>query len=91
MIAMVVKVPGKRQNFGWAKFDAEPAALTEVPIYEDLATELASFWGRGSFRHVNLEKKRNFPILRGTACPIQSPVGEIEHFHVHFDRANCET
>jgi hypothetical protein len=70
MIAMVVKVAGKLQNFGRAELDAEPAALAAVPIYEDLATELASFWGRGSFWHVNLEKRRNFPVLRGTASPI---------------------
>jgi hypothetical protein len=57
MVAVVIKVPGKRQNFGRAKLDAEPAALAAVPIYEDLATELARFWGCESFRHVNLEKK----------------------------------
>jgi len=74
MIAVVVEVPGKRQNFGRAEFDAEPATLAVVPIYEDLATELASFWGCGSFRHVNLEKKRYFPNLRGLYVQFEAPL-----------------
>jgi hypothetical protein len=80
VIAVAVEFPGKCQGFGRAKFEAKAAALAAVPIDENLATKLASFCRRRCFRHVNLDKKRNFPTLRGTGCPILGPVGDIEHF-----------
>jgi hypothetical protein len=73
VIAVVVEFPGKSQGFGRAKFDAKTAALAAVPIDENLATKLASSWRRGSLRHVNLDRERNFSTLRGTTCLIMSP------------------
>jgi hypothetical protein len=90
MIAVVVELRRKRQGFGRAEFGAKAAALATVPIDENLATELASFWRRGSLWHVNLDEKRNFPALKGTRCPIPSPSGYTEHFLVHFDRTASE-
>jgi hypothetical protein len=69
MIAVVVELFGKLQNFGRAEFNAEAAALAAIPIDENLATELASFWRRSALRHVNLEKKRDLANVTGTCCP----------------------
>jgi hypothetical protein len=89
MIAVVVEFPGESQGFGRAEFHAEAAALTTIPIDENLPTELASSWRRGSLKHMNLDNKRNFSTLSGTTCPISSPFRDIEHFLVHFDRSAC--
>jgi len=69
MITVVVKLFGKFQNFGWAEFNAKAAALTAIPIDENPATELASFWRRSALRHVNLDKKRDLANVTGTCCP----------------------
>jgi hypothetical protein len=66
VIAVIVEFLRKRQNFGRAEFNAKAAALATVPLDENLASELASSWGRSALRHVNLDKERKFSNSVGT-------------------------